>query len=179
MPDKDADGLTSGVILERTLILLGLDRSLISAYLLEKGRTVHDEASRAAMAAFDPVFIFVLDQGSRQSPPLIDGLHRGLVIDHHHALEHDHPLDALHVTACHCPPVSTTSLLTYLICRELHDEVEDTCDWLCVMGTHGDLGNTIKWEPPFPDMKPTFAKYTKKAINDAVSLINAPRRTAS
>jgi hypothetical protein len=47
------------------------------------------------------------------------------------------------------------------------------------MGTHGDLGNTLKWEPPFPDMKSTFKTYTKKALNDAVSLINAPRRTAS
>lgn len=47
------------------------------------------------------------------------------------------------------------------------------------MGTHGDLGNTLKWEPPFPDMKATFKQHTKKSINDAVSLINAPRRTAS
>lgn len=47
------------------------------------------------------------------------------------------------------------------------------------MGTHGDLGNTLKWEPPFPDMKATFKMYTKKSINDAVSLINAPRRTAT
>ncbi|GKT57965.1 DHH family protein [Colletotrichum tofieldiae] len=28
-------------------------------------------------------------------------------------------------------------------------------------------------------MKATFKTYTKKALNDAVSLINAPRRTAS
>lgn len=179
VPDKDADGLASGAILYRTLVLLGLDPTLISVYLVQKGTNIHDPSSRIAMAEFKPAFIFILDQGSRQSPRLIDGPHRGIVIDHHHALEHDHPLDALHVTACDCPPVATSSLLTYLICRELHDKVEEKCDWLCVMGTHGDLGNTLKWEPPFPDMKPTFKKYTKKAINDAVSLINAPRRTAS
>lgn len=46
------------------------------------------------------------------------------------------------------------------------------------MGTHGDLGTTLKWKPPFPDMTETFKTYSKKAINDAVSLINAPRRTA-
>lgn len=179
VPDKDADGLTSGVILERTLTLLGLDPDLITAYLVEKGTTVHDEASRAAMTALKPAFIFVLDQGSRQSPPLVEGSHRGLVIDHHHALEDDHPQGTLHVTACHYPPVATTSLLTYLICHGLHEKVEETCDWLCIMGTHGDLGNTFKWEPPFPDMKATMKMHTKKAINDAVSLINAPRRTAS
>jgi hypothetical protein len=46
------------------------------------------------------------------------------------------------------------------------------------MGTHGDLGNTLKWEPPFPDMKVALKRYTKKALNDAVGAINAPRRTA-
>jgi hypothetical protein len=61
----------------------------------------------------------------------------------------------------------------------LHEKVQESCDWLCVMGTHGDLGNTLKWEPPFPDMKATFKTYTKKALNEAVSLINAPRRTAA
>ncbi|KAH8889000.1 DHH family protein [Thozetella sp. PMI_491] len=179
VPDKDADGLTSGAILERTLMLLGLNRDLISVYLPRKGLNIHDEEARTAMAELDPRFIFVLDQGSRSSPPLINGPHRGIVIDHHHALEDDHPRDALHVTACECPPVATTSLLTYLICRDLHEDVEEKCDWLCVMGTHGDLGNTLAWEPPFPDMRATFKRYTKKALNDTVSLINAPRRTAS
>ncbi|OLN96251.1 hypothetical protein CCHL11_04434 [Colletotrichum chlorophyti] len=179
VPDKDADGLTSGAILERTLILLGLDQSLISAYLPPKGQNIHDESSRAEMASKNPAYIFVLDQGSRSSPPLIDAPHRGIVIDHHHALSHDHPKHALHVTACDSPPVATSSLLTYLICRPLHDQVEEYCSWLCAMGTHGDLGNTLKWEPPFPDMKQTFKTHTKKAINDAVSLVNAPRRTAS
>jgi hypothetical protein len=161
------------------LILLGLDQALISAHLLEKGRTVHDEATRAAITAHGPSFIFVLDQGSRSSPPLIDGPHRAMVIDHHHALDDDHPQDALLVTACDSPPVATSSLLTFLICRDLHEDVEQTCDWLCIMGTHGDLGNTLKWEPPFPDMTATFKRHTKKALNDAVSLINAPRRTAA
>ncbi|KAL9073494.1 MAG: hypothetical protein Q9161_002915 [Pseudevernia consocians] len=46
------------------------------------------------------------------------------------------------------------------------------------MGTHGDLGNTLKWKPPFPDMTEVFKTHTKKAINDAVALINAPRRTS-
>ncbi|TDZ54029.1 hypothetical protein CTRI78_v006575 [Colletotrichum trifolii] len=179
VPDKDADGLTSGAILHRTLELLGLDPSRIQVYLPPKGGNIHEEASRQAMSALNPTYIFVLDQGSRSAPPLIDGPHRGIVIDHHHALEHDHPRDSLHVTACDSPPVATSSLLTYLICQPLHAEVHEQCDWLCAMGTHGDLGNTLKWEPPFPDMKPTFKKYTKKAINDAVSLINAPRRTSA
>ncbi|WYZ38055.1 hypothetical protein EsH8_II_001561 [Colletotrichum jinshuiense] len=179
VPDKDADGLASGVILERTLVLLGLDRSLITAYLPPKGQTIHDESVRAEMAALGPAYIFVLDHGSCPSPPLIDAPHRGIVIDHHHALENDHPRGALHVTACDSPPVATSSLLTYLICRDLHDGVERACNWLCVLGTIGDLGHTLKWEPPFPDMNATFETHPKLSLKAAVTLINAPRRTAS
>jgi hypothetical protein len=178
VPDKDADGLTSGAILRKTLILLGLKPDLICAHLLQKGSNIHDEAERRAMAEHKPAYIFVLDQGSRKSGTVIDGEHQALVLDHHYALDDDFPEGSTHVTACNSPPVATSSLLTYNICCELHDEVAAQCDWLCVMGTHGDLGNTLKWEPPFPDMKATFKNYTKKALNDAVSLINAPRRTA-
>lgn len=132
-----------------------------------------------AIATHNPAYIFVLDQGSRRSPPLIDAPHKALVIDHHQASDNEFPEGSEFVTACRSPPVATSSLLTFHICSGLHDEVVSTCDWLCVMGTHGDLGNTLKWEPPFPDMKATFKTYTKRALNDAVSLINAPRRTAS
>ncbi|TGJ85861.1 hypothetical protein E0Z10_g2938 [Xylaria hypoxylon] len=179
VPDKDADGLSSGAILQKTLMLLGLDPGLISAHLLQKGRNIHDESERKAMAAYEPEFIFILDQGSRRSPPVIDAPHRALVIDHHWALDGDFPEGSEHITACNSPPVATSSLLTYHICWSLHEEVAATCNWLCVMGTHGDLGNTLKWEPPFPDMKVAFKTYTKKALNEAVSLINAPRRTST
>lgn len=179
VPDKDADGLTSGAILQKTLVLLGLEPDLISAHLLQKGSNIHDEKERVAMAAHEPEYVFVLDQGSRKSPPVIDSPHKALVIDHHWALEDDFPEGSEHVTACNSPPVATSSLLTYHICNELHEQVHSSCDWLCAMGTHGDLGNTLKWEPPFPDMKATFKMYTKKAVNEAVSLINAPRRTAT
>ncbi|KAK7958488.1 hypothetical protein PG988_013336 [Apiospora saccharicola] len=145
IPDKDADGLTSGAILQKTLVLLGLDPSLICAHLLQKGSNIHIENERSIMASYKPEYIFVLDQGSRKSAPVIDGPHKALVIDHHFALDDDFPQGSEHVSAC----------------------------------THGDLGNTLKWEPPFPDMKATFKAYTKKAINDAVSLINAPRRTST
>lgn len=179
VPDKDADGLTSGSILWRTLVMLGLEPSLIEVHLLSKGTTVHDDVERQKMEATGASYIFILDQGSRNAPPVIDRPHRALVIDHHWAREDDFPKDSQHVTACNSPPVATCSLLTYLICTSLHEDVEPSCDWLCAMGTHGDLGTSLKWEPPFPDMKNTFKKYTKKSINDAVSLINAPRRTAS
>jgi hypothetical protein len=77
------------------------------------------------------------------------------------------------VSACHYPPVATTSLLTYEICQDLDRDIASEFGYLCAIGTHGDLGNTLKWSPPFPDMTETFQRYTKKLINDCVSYINA------
>jgi hypothetical protein len=179
VPDKDADGLTSGVILYKSLVLLGLHPGLINVHLVQKGTDTSTENERQLMGAQNPEYIFILDQGSRKSPPVIQSPHKALVIDHHFAGLDDHPEGALFVNACNSPPVATSSLLTYTLCSSLHSNIASECDWLCVMGTHGDLGNTLKWEAPFPNMKETFKKYTKKSINDAVSLINAPRRTAA
>ncbi|KAH7058889.1 DHH family protein [Macrophomina phaseolina] len=179
VPDKDADGLSAGVILQKTLVLLGLRPELISAHLLQKGNSIHTDSERQAMAAHEPEYVFVLDQGSRKSPPVIDRPHKALIVDHHYAEEDDFPEGSEHVTACNSPPVATSSLLTYHLCSALHENVGQSCDWLCVLGTQGDLGTTLKWEPPFPDMRHVFKAYTKKSLTDAVAMINAPRRTAS
>ena len=177
VPDKDADGLDAGVILYKTLTFLGLPTSLIDVHLLGKNNTVHDEVERSAMLAKQAAFVIVVDQGSRGAPPIIDSPStEALIIDHH--LSDEFPKNALVVSACHFPPVATSALLTYEICKTLMPEILSRCGFLCAMGTHGDLGNTLKWKSPFPDMTEVFKTHTKKAINDAVALVNAPRRTA-
>ncbi|RMZ77288.1 hypothetical protein DV737_g4465, partial [Chaetothyriales sp. CBS 132003] len=177
VPDKDADGLSAGVILHRTLISLGLDHGLIDIHLVQKGSNIHEEDERIAMAAKSPAFIIILDQGSRSAPPVTDcATTKSLVIDHH--FSHEFPATAQVVSASQYPPVATTSLLAYTICKPLAPDIEGSCSYLACIGTHGDLGNTLKWLPPFPSMDSTFKLHTKKSINDAVSLINAPRRTA-
>ncbi|KAG5799730.1 hypothetical protein H9Q69_001241 [Fusarium xylarioides] len=178
VPDKDTDGLAAGAIIRKTLILLGLDSKLISCYTMNKNSLLHYMDSRTNMEAYKPSYIIVLDQGSWKSEPVIDSPHRALVIDHHLAEDDDHPEGAILVTANKCPPIATSSLLTYLICRDLHEGVEEACGWLCIMGTHGDLGNAIRWRPPFPNMQATFRTHNRKTINNSVKLINAPRRTA-
>ncbi|KAG0647355.1 hypothetical protein D0Z07_7297, partial [Hyphodiscus hymeniophilus] len=178
VPDKDADGLSAGVIIHRTLTRLGLDQKHLDVHLVEKGSNIHEEGQRQLMLDMKPEFIIVLDQGSRGGPSVIDDAEtKSLLIDHH--LSDDFPEDAMVVSACHYPPVATTSLLTYEICKELDPDIASECGYLCAIGTHGDLGNTLKWLPPFPDMNETFKKHTKKVINDCVSFINAPRRTGT
>lgn len=187
MPDKDADGLTSGAILQQTLVLLDLHQDLISLHLVQKGSNIHAPAERTAMAAYKPSYVFVLDQGSRRAPPVVDDLSsdssdgiKALIIDHHHVDSmSDFPEGAHVVTACQSPkPIATSSLLTYLICTPLAELVAPTCAWLAVVGTHGDLGTAFKWNPPFPDMAATLKLHTRKQLNEVVSLLNAPRRTA-
>ncbi|KAK5095954.1 hypothetical protein LTS08_007836 [Lithohypha guttulata] len=177
VPDKDADGLSSGVIVHRTLTTLGLDKNLLDVHLHKRGSSIHAEDERQAMSDKDPSFVIVLDQGSIKAPPIIDNPEtQTLLLDHH--LSDVFPDRAQVVSACHYPPVATSSLLTYEICKTLHPSLSESLAYLCCVGTHGDLGNTLKWSPPFPDMSATFKQYTKKSINDAVSLVNAPRRTA-
>jgi hypothetical protein len=179
LPDKDADGLSSGAVLHHTLTTLGLSPDLIAVYFPPKGSNVHDESTKEALAAQAPSYIFVLDQGSRKGPALIDLPHTCLIIDHHFAEEGGFPAGAEYVTAHDCPPVATSALLTYHICLPLHPSLSTQVSWLCALGTHGDLGTTLKWQPPFPDMTATFKQHSKKSINDAVALVNAPRRSAA
>ena len=159
----------------------------MDVHLVQKGSNIHEEAERQLMSQKRPSFIIVLDQGSRGGPPVIDNAEtKSLVIDHH--LSDDFPEGARVssqatersgltytqvVSACHYPPVATTSLLTYEICQELDEDIGSECGYLCAIGTHGDLGNTLKWSPPFPEMTGTFHKHTKKLINDCVSFVNA------
>ena len=179
LPDKDADGLSSGAILHHTLTALGLRPDLISVYFPPKGSNVHDDSTKEALTKLSPSYIFILDQGSRKTPPVVDLPHTCLVVDHHFADEGGFPKGSDYVTAHDCPPVATSALLTYTICLPLHPDLNDKVSWLCALGTHGDLGSSIKWEPPFPDLTATFKSHSKKSINDAVALVNAPRRSAA
>ncbi|KAF2264307.1 DHH phosphoesterase [Lojkania enalia] len=179
VPDKDADGLSSGAILHHTLTSLGLSSSLISVYFPSKGLSIHDKSTREAITSKASSYIFVLDQGSRKPGAVSDAPHKALIIDHHFAEKDGFPKGAEFVTAHDRPPVATSSLLTYHICLPLHPDLNAKISWLAALGMHGDLGGAIKWQPPFPDMNETFKQHSKQSINAAVALVNAPRRSAA
>lgn len=94
VPDKDADGLSAGVIVHRTLVTLGLDPSLISVHLVQKGSNIHEEFEREAMAKSSPKYVIVVDQGSRGGPPVIDSEDAKCIIIDHHLSDH-FPRDAI------------------------------------------------------------------------------------
>ncbi|KAG8946401.1 hypothetical protein FRC04_011847 [Tulasnella sp. 424] len=172
LPDKDADGLCGGSIIYRTLVQLGHSPEDISIHLLQKGNNVHEPMEHAAIKSLEASYVIVVDQGSRPTRVTAEGdPAEVLIIDHHFSDEF--PPGATVVNACHHEPVATSSLLAFIICQPLHRKVSGSCDWLACMGTIGDLGSALKWEPPFPDMADTFKRYKKKSLTEAVSLINA------
>lgn len=93
VPDKDADGLSAGVIMYRTLIKLGLEEKNLSVHLVRKGSNIHEEYERKAMSEMKPSYVIVLDQGSRGGLPVIDDESaKCMIIDHH--LSDDFPKNA-------------------------------------------------------------------------------------
>ena len=94
VPDKDADGLDSGVIIYHTLTTLGLSPDLIHVHLVGKGSNIHDGHERVLMGEKEPKYLIVVDQGSRPGPPVIDSSDaKSLLVDHH--LSDEFPKNAL------------------------------------------------------------------------------------
>lgn len=175
-PDKDADGLSAGSIMFRTLLALGLDESLISVHLLSKGTGIHSAEEVEKIVGLDPKYIIILDQGSRRGPAIVKGVPT-LIIDHHYSFEF--PEDATICTAAYSPPIATSALLTYFICEPLHAALKEKIDYLAVIGTIGDLSASVKWVEPFPPyLGQVMKEQGKKNISDAVGLVNAPRRSS-
>ena len=174
-PDKDADGLSSGVILYRTLTELGLRDDLITVHLLSKATSLRSDSETEQIKSYEPAYIIILDQGSFAGPAIVADIPT-LIIDHHYSF--DFPEQAVICTAAYSPPIATTALLTYHICLPLVKSGE-CIDYLAVIGTIGDLSASVKWVEPFPPHLGEIMKDKgKKNFADAVGLLNAPRRSS-
>ncbi|ORY34226.1 DHH phosphoesterase [Naematelia encephala] len=182
VPDKDADGLSAGTLMYKTLRHLGLSPDSIKVHHLSKGANVHSDEERQRMEAFHTERSIVLDQGSRPGPPLLTskgGEKRVLIIDHHMSTEF--PRDAVILTACQTLPIATAALLTYVLLRRLWPDLDRVEGWRAIVGVVGDLGTTVaKWgRPPWPaELQEVVKQVGAKNVSDAVASINAPRRTA-
>ncbi|GAA5859280.1 hypothetical protein JCM8547_008950 [Rhodosporidiobolus lusitaniae] len=187
VPDKDADGLSSSLILSLALRALDHPPSLISVYHLPRGSNIHSDVAQQDMlatfpSAGGPSRAIVLDQGSRPGPPLLPlEKSKVLIIDHH--LSTTFPKGSQVLSACHSLPVATTSLLTYLLCCELVPSLaspDHPAGMAALLGVYGDLGSSKPTfgSAPWPArLAPIEKKLTKSALGKAVALLNAPRRT--
>ena len=184
------------MIAHKTLTTLGLPSELIKVHLLLKGNGIFKDIEQKRMeklvndsleaSSSREARIIVLDQGSRPGPPLVrqsatNAPIRTLVIDHH--MSDSWPEDVQVLSACNSPPISTSSLLTYLTCAPLHPDLPESTMWYGAFGVFGDLGpSEIKWGDPngeWPasremiEIGEEVKRIGKKSLSSAVGAINA------
>jgi len=164
--DSDADGVTSGVVLQRTLERLGF-RNVIRV-IPNRERDAWTEANRALVAAQEPRGLFVLDLGVREEP-IVDGV-PACFIDHHRPA--GAPAGSTVISAYTWDPIPNTSLIVYDLCATLAD-VRDL-DWIAAIGVLSDLGERA----PFTLLAEVKKRYTMKDLKEATALINAARRAS-
>ncbi|BAZ17018.1 ATP-dependent DNA ligase [Calothrix sp. NIES-4071] len=164
--DSDADGVTAGVILQKTLQRTGFTQ--VTRLIPDRERNAWAPSNRDKIKAAAPDYLFVLDLGC-QPEPVIPGIPT-CFIDHHRP-EGTPPLSTL-ITAYTWAPIPNTSLIVYLLCNIITD-ISDI-DWIAAIGTISDLGE----KAPFEILAIAKSKYTAKYLKEATTLINASRRAA-
>ncbi len=166
---NDADGLSAGALFRHALARAGRD-SVVR--VVGRGESAWSDEIRAEFSARELAGVVVGDLGTR-AEPVLPG-RPTIVVDHHVPRGPAESTGEVTVLSGYREdPVPTTSLMAYL-CAVALGPAEDLL-WLCALGLVGDLGD----KAPFPELAAAKKLYTATAIRDAVSLINAPRRTAT
>ena len=155
----DADGLAALAILKRSLP----DSSM---RLVGKGENPWDPDVRAELAERAPPALIATDLGVREGS-IVPGTPTCL-IDHH--VPTGTPGDATVISGNGLEPEPTSALLAWWA-----GGGDERLLWLAAVGLIGDMAE----DKGFAEMEAAQKRYGKTALRSAVSLINAPRRTAS
>lgn len=159
----DADGLSALAILARAVQRAGLD---VITRIVGKGENPWSPDLRSELEHLQPGGLVVTDLGVRAGS-ILPGVPT-LLIDHH--VPTGTPDDAAVISGNGWVPEPTSSLLAYWSATALGPA--DDLLWLAAVGLIGDMA-----DPGFPELVEAQARFGKTALRDAVSLINAPRRT--
>lgn len=162
----DADGLAASALLCRSLRRAG---RRCEARIVGKGETPWSESVQDELRSLRPAALVVTDLGVR-AEPILDSCPT-VFIDHHVPMSM--PDDAVVISGYGSEPQPTSSLLAYWCAESLIDA--DDLLWLAAIGLVGDMAE----DAGFPEMKLAQKRYGKTALRNAVSLINAPRRSSS
>ncbi len=160
----DADGLSAVAILARALRAAGRE---VDIRLVGKGENPWSPELRAELAERALGGLIVTDLGVREGA-VLPGCPT-VLIDHH--VPTGTPGDATVTSGNGLKPEPTSALLAYW-CAQAIGPADDLL-WLAATGLIGDMAEG------FPELDEANARYGKTALKDAVSLINAPRRTAA
>ena len=168
--DSDCDGLPAGALLVRALHAAGYTE--VSIEPKRKGESAWLPHVIERLASHRPEALFVLDLGSR-SDALLPGVPT-LLIDHHQP--GGVPPGAELITGYGTEPTPTTGLLVYWCVRNLLAPGQrEQMLWLAALSLLSDLGD----KAPFAELAEARARWSIGAMREAVSLLNAPRRTAA
>lgn len=161
----DADGLSATAIIARAFAHVGRTADI---RIMGKGENPWSPELRQQLAARAPGGLIVVDLGVREGE-ILPGTPT-VLIDHH--VPTGIPGEAIVISGNGCSPEPTSSLLAYR-CAAALGEVPDLL-WLAAMGLIGDMAGD-----DFPELAAAQERYGKTALRDAVSLVNAPRRSAA
>lgn len=169
----DADGLSAGAIFARAFERVG--RSPAHVRVIGRGESAWSPAVRAELAALAPGGIVVTDLGVQAGSIIPDV--PTVLVDHHVPRSLPEAGEATLISGHADAPIPTSSLLAHA-CASALGEASDLA-WLAGIGLVGDLGERGASSDFSDFMAPLRKAYTAKALREAVSLINAPRRSAS
>ncbi|AWN45334.1 phosphoesterase [Methylobacterium terrae] len=172
----DADGLSAGAILARAFA--GTSHGPARVRVIGRGEGAWSDAIRAELAAGPPVAGLVVADLGVQAEPILPGLPT-LLVDHHVPRGRPAPEVATVISGADEAPIPTSSLLAHRCAAALLGEAgADALVWLAALGAVGDLGERGA-AAQFPDAMTRARRFgTLKALREAVSLVNAPRRAS-
>lgn len=169
----DADGLSAGALLWRALARAGREPRPVR--VIGRGESAWSPAIRDELAAHAPGGLVVTDLGV-QAGAILPGVPT-VIVDHHVPRSWPEPSEATVISGHEDAPIPTSSLLAHACAAALG--AADDLAWLAGIGLVGDLGERAA-SADFPEiMGPLRKAHTAKALREAVSLVNAPRRSAS
>ncbi|WP_265500563.1 hypothetical protein [Paracoccus beibuensis] len=148
--------------------VLGRDGRNSVVRILGKGENPWSPDLRGELEEQRAGCLIVTDLGVREGE-ILPGVPT-VLIDHH--VPTGTPGEAVVISGNGWSPEPTSSLLAYW-CAKAVGPADDLL-WLAALGLIGDLA-----DGDFPELAEAQARYGKTALRDAVSLVNAPRRTAS
>lgn len=162
----DADGLAATAILARALGRAGRQ---VEARIVGKGENPWSPELRAELAQRTGLAGLVVTDLGIGEGDVVPGLPT-LLIDHH--VPRGTPGGARIISGHGAAPEPSSAMLAYH-CAAALGAAEDFL-WLAALGLIGDMAGE-----GFPELAEAQKIYGKTALKDAVSLVNAPRRTAA
>ncbi|MGH1570985.1 DHH family phosphoesterase [Methylobacterium sp. P31] len=172
----DADGLSAGALLARAFARSPHGTARIR--IVGRGESAWAPSLRAEIAALAPAGIVIVDLGVQAEPVLPDI--PTVFVDHHVPRSLPAAGTATVVSGQADEPAPTSSLLAFACAEALigQDAAADLL-WLAGLGLIGDLGERGA-SSDFPEVMTSLKKaHSLKALREAVSLINAQRRSSS